>query len=125
MKTIGKLAVQAIHSFEDAPQEFINTEVLVPVVGLGMSDLTNVEIDVIEQILTNALAEDNVIPLNELAKISLCYTTPPSADAVQSVFRFLIRNGAKYYFQPNQADFVESAIMERMPNVASDTKAFA
>lgn len=130
MKTIGKLAVQAILTFETEGQDLINTEVFVPTVHtLAMEELVDVEVDVVEQIIKNYIEQqerdeltDN---LDQLVKISLCYTSPAAEDTgLRRVLNFLIRNQAKYYFQPNQADFVEKAVMQRMPDVASGTQVF-
>jgi hypothetical protein len=131
MKTIGTLAVQAILTFDTEGQDLINTQVLVPtVLTLRMEELTDVEVDVVEQVLRNYAEETEARGearnnLDQLVKVSLCYTTPPSADTgLQRAFRFLIRNDAKYYFQPNQRSFVESALMERIPYLATKTAAF-
>jgi hypothetical protein len=116
MKTIAKLKVQAIFTFVSDPQVIVDQEVTVPT-RAGAGDLMDIELDVLEQILGDAIPD--------LVKISLCYTHPPRAmDAgMQQVFDYLVREPrrAKYYFQPDQREGVEKALMARMPGLASET----
>lgn len=128
MKTIAQLAVNVILTFEDEPQEFMNVVVNVPnIPTLREQDFWDVEVDVLEQIINAYMAEAGPVDhLETLVKISLCYTTPPSHEAtLQRMLKVLIRNNAKYYFQPNQISEAEERLQRRMPRVAQDTREFA
>ena len=125
MKTIAELSVQAILTFDTAGQDMVNARVLVPV-RATVGDYMDVEVDVLEQILAQVdPASQAFYP--ELVKISLCYTRPLRAmdPGAERVFEYLIRDGAKYYFQPDQRGGVEKALMARLPALARSTPAFA
>lgn len=125
MKTLVTIPVQAILTFEDVDQDLINTNVMVPAVPMDMAQKVEAEVDVVEQILNNYAARckatgeaDN---LDQLVKLSLCYTVTRTPNAM---FEFLVRNNAKFFFQPNHVGFVETALRERIPGLASKTKEF-
>jgi hypothetical protein len=126
MKTLTTLKVQAIFSYENAEQDFTNAEVIVPAVPLDIAAKTELEADVLEQILKQAADNEDVGgAFDELVKISLCYNSAQLGVVERGLLAFLIRNGAKYYFQPNQRSYVEDELMQRIPGLASKTKAFA
>ncbi|WP_298842044.1 hypothetical protein [uncultured Salinicola sp.] len=89
------------------------------------ADLQRFEIDVIKDVLAPSSRDKG-----DLVKISLCYdgSNPMGADdreieKRETMFSHLCRNNAKYYFQPNQRDDSEQAIVDEL-GVAGRTKDF-
>ena len=116
-----------ILTYEDADedgnsQEFYNAPINV---GLpeGDDDLGRFEVDVIKDVLAPSGRDKS-----DLVKISLCYdaTNPVGAGEndiarCDAALEHLCRHNAKYYFQPNQRDDYEQAIVDAL-DVASRTK---
>ncbi|MFZ3481947.1 hypothetical protein [Sphingomonas sp. 3-13AW] len=107
--------VEVILTFEHG-QEFYDVDVIVDATA---TDFDTVEIDVIAQIL-EASGRD----LSDLAKISLCYMIGEARlgqDApLNAIVDHLIRFSAKYYFQPDQRDPHEQALVDAL-GIASAT----
>lgn len=121
---VGRIPAEAILTFETGPQAIFQTEAYVALIPFSYDQLVDVEIDVVSQILQKCEDERK----DELVKVSLCYTLEPqrSVDPTlfyRNIFDFLIRGKAKYYFQPNQRDEIETRIMQ-VAGVASKTKNF-
>ena len=113
-ETVG---VDVILTFENSPQRFYQTEVIVDVAN---TDFDATEIDVVAQILDDASCD-----MSDLVKISLCYEpvsiAEPSRDRrMDELLEHLNRFSAKYYFQPDQRDPHEQAIVDAL-GVASRT----
>lgn len=87
--------------------------------------LDRLETDVVVQILNGG--QHLFGDLSDLLKISLCYMTGRNKwmndPRFASVIEYLCRNRAKYYFQPNQRDDYEDAIVART-GIASRTQPF-
>lgn len=111
------VGVDVILTFDDDPQEFYDVEVRIDALS---SDLEATEIDVVAQIL-DASSRD----LSTLVKISLCYDSSVLKDdaALDAIVDHLCRFNAKYYFQPNQRDPHEQAIVDAI-GIASRTRDF-
>lgn len=84
------------------------------------SDNGRFEVAVIKQILENSIRDHS-----DLVKISLCYeeVAADNTQEVEDAMTYLIRNNAKYYFQPNQRDDYEQAIVDEL-GIASKTQDF-
>lgn len=100
--------VNAILTFDDGPQDHFDTTVRIDALA---TDLEEVEVDFIGQILE---ASDR--SLDDLVKVSVCFMVdgeqmrldPPLEAIVDHLCRFR----AKWYFQPNQRDPHEQAIVD-------------
>lgn len=124
-RLLHTVPVNVILSFQEGPQAFYDAEVKIPLIdGLGESQLEDVEVDVVCQILEQY--PDHSENLDQLVKISLCYSRDPAhpSRAYHAALNHLVRNNAKYFFQPNQRDAIESRIAATA-GVAARTKAFA
>lgn len=122
MKTIGQISANVILTFEEGGQEFYDATAQYPNVPLDLGQKADVEADILEQILE---ASEEKIRFNQLVKISLCYRTSVDDDHnKRALVAFLVRNGAKFYFQPNQRGPVEEELMQRILGLAVDTKSF-
>lgn len=97
-----------ILTFDSQPQEFYDAEIEVEYDEIGVE----FEVSVVSAILS--LSERD---LSDLVKISLSYY----ADVADEPLNFLIRNSAKYYFQPNQRGDYEQAIVDAL-GIALKTK---
>lgn len=132
---LARVAANVILTFDNAPQVIYDATAVVPTSPtLSDEELLGLETDVIVQILNGAPTD---APFDEIVKISLCYNTQisdlanrrlvdvdPEAEAVVSErIDFLCRHSAKYYFQPNQRDDYEQAIVDRL-GIASKTADF-
>lgn len=92
-------------------------------------DADEMEVDVIRQILAPVPNAD----LQDLVKISLCYSMDAREDGSQvdvdgdrevcKAMHHLIRHNAKYYFQPNQRDDYEQRLVDAL-RIASQTQMF-
>lgn len=89
------------------------------------ADMQRFEVDVIKDVLASSKRSKD-----DLVKISLCYDgsnvpgmNEEETEQREKALAFLCRNGAKYYFQPNQRDDYEQAIVDAL-GVASKTKDF-
>ena len=89
------------------------------------ADMQRFEVDVIKDVLASSKRSKD-----DLVKISLCYDgrNPVGADDQElakreAMFKHLCRNNAKYYFQPNQRDDYEQAIVDGL-GIAGRTKDF-
>lgn len=113
-----EVGIEVILTFDDDPQEFYDVQVRIDALS---KDLEATEIDVVAQIL-DASSRD----LSTLVKISLCYDSSCLKDdiALDAVVDHLCRFSAKYYFQPNQRDDYEQAIVDAL-GIASRTREFA
>ena len=92
-------------------------------IDIGNADLDAMEVDFIG----NILKESNR-SLADLVKISLCFNNISGhvyegSPAFERAIDHLIRHNAKYYFQPNQRDAHEQAIVDAF-GIASMTKDF-
>ena len=106
-------------------QEFYDAEINASYPD-GEADMQRFEVDVIKDVLASSNRSKD-----DLVKISLCYDGRPVPGLSQEeteqrdkALSFLCRNGAKYYFQPNQRDDYEQAIVDAL-GVASKTRDFA
>jgi len=111
------IEVDVILTFDDGPQAFYDTEVIA---DIATTDLDATEIDVVSQILDDARRD-----LSDLVKISLCFNTAPVQDPQRQERRMalidhLCRFSAKWYFQPDQRDPHEQAIVDAL-GIASRT----
>lgn len=111
------IEVNVILTFDAGPQAFYETEVIA---DIATTDLDETEVDVVSQILDDARRD-----LSDLAKISLCFNTAPVQDPQRQERRMVLidhlsRFSAKYYFQPDQRDPHEQAIVDAL-GIASRT----
>lgn len=130
MPTLAKLQANVILTVEDGSQQIFDATAIMPL-AYNESDLEEVEVDVIEQFLQGSTDKKS---LEGLVKISLCYGPPMAVgnasftreeeERIDKAIEFLIRNKAKYYFQPNQRDDYEQRIVDRT-GYGSKTKNFA
>jgi len=87
----------------------------------GDADLQRFEVEVIKDVLAAGRRSQD-----DLVKISLCYDSTPPQDVGlhaqhEHALEHLCRNSAKYYFQPNQRDDYEQAIVDAL-GIASKTR---
>lgn len=128
MSRIIEMTANVILTFDGKPQQFHDTTFnLTPATGDGLDAM---EVDVIRQILEPV---DNA-DLQDLVKISLMYDTTGTENGktvyadidpeVRAAMDHLIRNDAKYYFQPDQRDDYEQRLVIEL-GIASRTRDFA
>lgn len=116
--------VNAILTFESEDndgntQEFYDVDLCVKIPE-NDENFGDLEVAIIKQVLENSIRDHS-----DLVKISLFYEEVASEDnaEVEKSMNYLTRNNAKYYFQPNQRDDYEQAIVDAL-GVASKTKDF-
>jgi len=108
--------VEMIFSFDNQEQQMWNTKM--KFIPLDMK-----ESEWIKSLIERAFHKDMHLT-KDLYKISMCIGCDKKGYAdIPMIERFLSRNG-KYYFQPNQRDNVESAIIKDTI-IASNTKPFS
>ena len=108
--------VEMIFSFDNQEQQMWNTKM--KFIPLDMK-----ESEWIKSLIEKAF-HDDINLTKDLYKISMCIGCDKKGYAdIPMIERFLSRNG-KYYFQPNQRDNVESAIIKDTV-IASNTKPFS
>lgn len=109
-----------ILTFEDTNQEIYDAEISadLPNDFANQKDIEKFEIDVIENILSQSKNNHD-----KLVKISLMYDGSNLTEETEKYYDYLCRNRAKYYFQPNQRDDYEQAIVDRL-GIASKTQDF-
>jgi len=124
-----KANANVILTYEDADedgnsQEFYDAQINAAYPA-DDDDLQRFEVDVIKDILAPSSRDKG-----DLVKISLCYDgrNPVGANDQElakreAMFKHLCRNNAKYYFQPNQRDDYEQAIVDGL-GIAGRTKDF-
>lgn len=132
MTILAKFKVNVILTFEKpcslglhSGQAFYNADVVIPNVPLMKSAQEELELEILETILEQ---RDGDTCIDDLVKISLCYTIPedlrPDSPAMHTL-NFLTRNRAKYYFQPDQRTKVEAELMTRVVDLAIRTANYA
>ena len=128
--TLAVVTANVILTFESQPQTHYDATAVIPLTNVPAEKYQDIEVDVIDQIL----AQSPEAKLDDLVKISLCYTGRSALNGrglskeletvADDIIEFLIRKNAKYYFQPNQRDDYEQRIVDRT-GVASKTRDFA
>lgn len=121
-----KTSADVILTFDNADedgstQEFYDAEINVRYPE-GAYDVEQFETDVVKDILAGSKRNHD-----DLVKISLCYDSSAPSELTEEekenhkkILDFLCRNNAKYYFQPNQRDDYEQAIVDAL-GIASKT----
>ena len=110
-----KMNVEMIFSFDNQDQQMWNTEMKFIPIEIKESEWIK---DLIEMAF-----HDDIHLTKDLYKISMCISCNEKGHKnIPMIKNFLARNG-KYYFQPNQRDDIESAIIKDTV-IASNTKPF-
>ena len=110
-----KIKVQLIFSFDNHEQQMWECEFKALPLDWNESDL-------IRNLIENAFPND-IENTKDLVKISMCINGDKASTKVPCIKQMLKRNG-KYYFQPDQRDHVENAIIKDSV-IASLTKPFS
>ena len=109
------MKIQMIFSFDNKDQQMWNTEMKFIPIEIKESEWIK---DLIEMAF-----RDDINLTKDLYKISMCIGCKEKGHKnIPMIKNFLARNG-KYYFQPNQRDDIESAIIKDTV-IASNTKPF-
>jgi hypothetical protein len=130
--TLACLGAEVILTFETAGQVVYDAIAFIPLLAMSPEEQLGMETDVIVQFLNDA---PEGCDFDSLVKISLQYNDYATDTANRSLgevdmaaravvnehIDFLYRNDAKYYFQPDQRDDYEQAIVDRL-QIASKTR---
>jgi hypothetical protein len=131
MRRILNGSANVILTFESEPQAIYNTNLtyILPT-GDSQSEKEYFEVDVVRQLLHGLRDIGESRDMSRLVKISVCYDFPfengvkLSDEETDKELAYLLRNNAKYYFQPNQRDDYEELIAEAL-GVASNTQNYS
>jgi len=118
-------SANVILTFDRDPQEIYDADVNVALPA-NEADRQRFEIDVVKDLLAGSKRDHG-----DLVKISVCYNTAhghrlgaEEKKRFDDAANYLCRHSAKYYFQPNQRDDNEEAIVAAL-GIASSTHDFA
>ena len=107
--------IEIILSYDNKDQQMWNTTI-------RKLSVDCTEIELMRGLIESAFKSD-MNYANDLCKISMCVSCKArDFEKLPCIKNFLARNG-KYYFQPNQRDDIESAIIKDTV-IASNTKPF-
>lgn len=108
------IKIEMIFTFENKEQQLWKCELRTIPIDWNESDF-------IKNLIENAFHSD-IESTKNLIKISMCISGDKLSDKVPCIKQMLKRNG-KYFFQPDQRDSVENAIIKNSI-IASETKPF-
>ena len=109
------IKIEMIFSFQNKEQQLWKCELRAIPIDWNESDF-------IKNLIENAFHSD-IESTKDLVKISMCISGDKFYDKAPCIKQMLQRNG-KYYFQPDQRDKVENAIIKNSV-IASETKPFS
>lgn len=106
------LSTNVIATYQDLPQEILDCEVHVTPINKSISNQLSVEMSVLSQVLRKLTGNKDF-----LQKISLCYELPEFEtydEIVENGFGFIFRTNSKYWFCPEETDFFEQEVIQKL-----------
>ena len=99
-----KINVSIIYTFDGKPQEMVDFD-------FQIGNINGDESELVRHLIGQPYPLDYHL-LNDLCKVSMAFSCEVDDFVKLPIIKKIFDRGGKYYFQPNQRDEVESAVIE-------------